>query len=272
MNDFSPAHRAIDAIADWPVVRDMRERAYERSFAANHDRNLFRGVFDTFEAAERSAPASRPLGYDNADAAGMYLDRTRKTYPTDYPVLFWLQKLLADGCGTIFDLGGHVGVSYYAYRKYLASTAPRQWLVHDVPAVMAEGRRLATQKDVDGRLAFSDRFDGADGVDILMAMGSLQYLPDTLPARLERLAVPPPHVIINLMPLHERHSYFTLQSIGTAFCPYRITAVGEFLRGYEELGYRMVDSWENPDKNCRIPFHPDRSLDRYHGFYFKRES
>ena len=36
------------------------------------------------------------------------------------------------------------------------------------------------------------------------------------------------------------------------------------------LGYALVDTWENPDKSCRIPFHPDRSLNRYHGFYFRR--
>jgi hypothetical protein len=32
----------------------------------------------------------------------------------------------------------------------------------------------------------------------------------------------------------------------------------------------MVDSWENPDKKCEIPFHPEHSLERYHGFYFRR--
>ncbi len=73
------------------------------------------------------------------------------------------------------------------------------------------------------------------------------------------------------MPLHERHSYFTLQSVGTAFCPYRITATAEFLKGYDDLGYALVDTWENPDKKCEIPFHADRSLERYHGFYFRRK-
>jgi putative methyltransferase (TIGR04325 family) len=264
------AHRAVDALAGWPVVGEALRRRYDAAFAANRDDNLFRGVFATFEEAARSAPATLPLGYDNPASAAMYMDRTRKTYPTDYPVLFWMQKLLREGCTSVFDLGGHVGVSYYAYRRYLDYPATLQWRVHDVPAVMAQGRILASERDRDGRLGFCETFEEADGKQILTAQGSLQYLPETLAERLARLASPPPHLIINLTPLHESRSYFTLQSVGTAFCPYRITAIGEFLASFEALGYKLVDQWDNPDKGCDIPFHPAHSLDRYHGLYFRR--
>ena len=107
-------------------------------------------------------------------------------------------------------------------------------------------------------------------MDVLVAQGSLQYLPDTLADRLGRVKAPPPHLVLNLTPLHERDSYFTLQSVGTAFCPYRITRISEFLQSLELLQYRLIDSWENPEKKCEIPFYPNRSLDRYFGFYFKR--
>jgi putative methyltransferase (TIGR04325 family) len=106
---------------------------------------------------------------------------------------------------------------------------------------------------------------------LLMAQGSLQYLPDTLPDRLKKLAAPPRHIILNLTPLHDRLSYFTLQSIGAAFCPYRITAILDFTKSFEALGYKMVDHWNNPDKSCPIPFYPEHSLEGYHGFYFCRE-
>ncbi len=272
MTSANGVHRVVNRIADLPLIRGYRERRYARYFAANRDENLFRGIFESFDAAQRSAPETRPLGYDNAESASMYLDRTRKTYPTDYPVMFWLQKLLANGCTRVFDLGGHIGVSYYAYRKYLNYSPSLQWAVHDVPAVMAQGRKFAAEKDKDGHLTFCDRFDDVEGTDVLMALGSLQYLPEALVDRLRRLRAPPKHLILNLMPLHEKHSYFTLQSIGTAFCPYRITAVGEFLRSFEDFQYKLVDSWENPDKSCEIPFFPKHSLDRYHGFYFCREN
>ena len=271
MGLIDSARTALDRIAESGALRMAREREYESVFAANRDRNLFRGVFDTFDAAQSSAPPTLPLGYDNPASAAMYMDRTRKTYPTDYPVMFWLAKLIAEGCRTLFDLGGHVGVSYYAYRRYLDYPAQLRWTVHDVPAVMEQGRRIAAEKDADRRLDFADSFDAAGGKDILMALGSLQYLPETLAQRLAQLTRPPRNLVLNLTPIHERDSYFTLQSVGTAFCPYRITAAGEFFRQFDELGYTLVDTWENPDKKCEIPFHADRSLERYHGFFYRRK-
>lgn len=259
-----------DRMVNWPVLQGILRSRYERSFAANRGPNhMFRGVYASFDEARASAPSDLPIGYDNPAPAAMYMDRTRKTYPADYPVLFWLSRLLREGCASVFDLGGHIGVSYYAYRRYLTYPPSLSWRVHDVPAVMAHGRQIAKDKDKEGFLGFADAFEDAAGMDVLMALGSLQYLPDALSERLRRLDKPPRHLLLNLMPLHERHTYFTLQSIGTAFCPYRITAIADFLQGFEEIGYLVVDSWENPDKSCEIPFHPDRSLDRYYGFYLR---
>lgn len=248
----------------------LRRRRYEREFAANRDANLFRGVFATFGEAAASAPATLPLGYDNPQSAAMYMDRTRRVYAADYPVMFWLARLFAEGRTRLYELGGHVGVSYYAYRRYLAYPPALAWTVHDVPAVLAAGRRLAAEKDGARQLAFSDRFEEASGSEVLLAQGSVQYLPETLAARLAALPRAPAHVILNLTPLHERESYFTLQSVGTAFCPYRVTAIGDFLGDFDRLGYALVDQWENPDKKCEIPFHAGHSLDRYYGFHFRR--
>ena len=267
---FETAHRVVNNLAQWPVLGNIARRQYDRAFEANRDQNLFRNVFDSFEAAQNSAPVGRSIGYDNPDSAKMYVDRTRKIYPTDYPVIYWLQQLFEDGCTSVFDVGGHIGVSYYAYRKYLKYPHRFTWTVHDVPAVMAEGRRIAIEKDTATYLRFSDNFNDCDGVDVLFALGSLQYLPETLYGRLANLTIMPRYLLLNLTPLHERESFFTLQSIGTTFCPYRITAVGTFLKGIGSLGYKLLDTWDNPDKKCEIPFHPEYSLERYHGFCFKQ--
>lgn len=140
MNAFWRAHRALDRIARLPPVEAVLRRRFDRRFENNTGSNLFRGVFDTFEAAERAAPANRPRGYDNDASAALYAERTRRLYATDYPVLFWLQQLVGEGRRHVFDLGGHVGVSYYAYRRVLAFPPGFSWTVHDVPAVMARGR------------------------------------------------------------------------------------------------------------------------------------
>jgi putative methyltransferase (TIGR04325 family) len=264
------AHAAVDQIAQLAPISGWLRKRYERHFAHNRSANLFRGVYATFDEAQASAPANRPVGYDNPASAALYMERTRRVYATDYPVLFWLQKLLGAGHTKLFDLGGHIGVSYYAYRRLLTYPTALQWVVHDVPAVMTQGRHVAASKDLEGHLSFADQFEAANHMQVLMAQGSLQYLPDTLAERLAKLKTPPPHLLLNLTPLHERESYFTLQSVGTAFCPYRVSAMTAFLQSFEALGYSLVDQWENPEKHCRIPFHPAHSLERYHGFYLQQ--
>jgi putative methyltransferase (TIGR04325 family) len=271
MGLLKQVHLTVDRIAAWPVLLGLRKRGYDQVFSANRDSNLFRGVFESFEAAQLSAPPTRPLGYDNADAASMYIDRTRQIYSTDYPVLFWLTRLLGEGYTRFFDLGGHIGVSYYAYQRCLKYPASLSWAVHDVPAVMEQGRKFAATKDRQGHLTFCDNFEDAAHAEVFMAQGSVQYLPELLADRLKRLPKLPPNLIFNLTPLHEKYSYFTLQSIGTAFCPYRVTAMLEFLESIEALGYKMIDHWQNPEKKCEIPFFSAHSLDHYHGFYFRHD-
>jgi putative methyltransferase (TIGR04325 family) len=270
MKPLYRVHRLIEHLSESLPWRPILERRYEREFAENRTANLFRGVFDSFAVAQESAPSSRPVGYDNSDAASMYMNRTEKIFPADYPIMFWLTKLLTHNQGRVLDLGGHIGVSYYAYRNYIRYPKGLRWTVHDVPAVMARGRELAREMDNTGQLDFCDTFEACNDADVVMALGSLQYLPDTLPERLTKLNRLPRNLLLNLVPIHMQHSYYTLQSIGTTFCPYRIFAKAAFIGAFETLGYTLVDCWENPEKSCVIPFHPEHSLDRYYGFLFSR--
>lgn len=271
MRPMHHVHRLIDRVSAMPPLRQLFQRLYDAEFARNRWENLFRGVFNTFEAARESAPVTRPIGYDNKDAAEMYANRTKRVYPTDYPMLFWLGILMSKGGRKIVDLGGHIGVSYYAYSNYLCYPSDMRWTVLDVPAVVRHGRELSKEMDKAGMLDFTDQVGDVDGADILIALGSLQYLPETLQERLAKLSSPPQHLLLNLVPIHPQHAYFTLQSIGTAFCPYRIIDLSGFLKSFEALGYTLVDKWENPEKKCTIPFHSARSLDRYYGFFFTRQ-
>ena len=263
-------HLAVDRLAAFPPIQHWRVDRYEQRFARAQQVNLFRGVFAGYAEAERSAPSTKPIGYDHPEPAAMYEERTRLVYPSDYPVLFWLQRLLATGaCDSLFDLGGHIGVGYYAYQRYLSYPESLSWRVCDVPAVVERGREWAKTHDRRGQISFTDQLGEATGKDLFFASGSLQYLPHTLAEILAGLSSRPRHLLINLLPLHPRESYFTLQNIGTAFCPYRIGAESGFIRDITRLGYQLVDRWQNLEKACFIPFHAEHSLDRYHGFYFK---
>lgn len=255
-----------------PGIRRFLEARFERRFASEvPDRgNWYRGVYVTFAEARAHVPAARPIGYDHAETAALYRDRTRRVYPSDYPVMFWLARCFAGGARSVFDLGGHIGIGYYAYRRYLDYPEGLRWLVHDVPAVNASGIAHARDHDPERRLGFTASATDADGTDVLFASGSLQYLDYTLPDLLARLANPPRTLLLNLVPVHPTKGFFTVQNMGTAFCPYRISAERPFVDGIKATGYTLRDRWENLEKACRIAFEPEHSLDRYFGFCFER--
>jgi len=260
--------RALRAIAFSPPVRVRLEARYERHFATAEQAHLFRGVYDSFEAAVAAAPGSKPIGYDHPGPASMYRNNLETVFPSDYPVLFWLARAIEPGTRRLFDLGGHVGVRYYGFGSRLALPDAMLWQVMDVPAVVRAGRELAVERGA-ARLAFTDRRGDLAGADILLATGSLQYLEQPLHAILAPIADRPPHVLINQLPMHDGAAYYTLQSIGKAFCPYRIEDRGGLVAGMAALGYQLRDAWQTPEKMCPIPFHPERSVRGYEGMYFR---
>jgi putative methyltransferase (TIGR04325 family) len=263
--------RVGDVLAETPGLGQLVKPLYRRAFERHRgEDNAYFGIYESFEQATAAAPATVVTGYDTDAAASLYDYRISKLESSDYPALFWLDRMLASGQRRIFDLGGHVGVGYYAFQQLLKFPDDLIWQVHDVPVIMTRGRELARERDPKQRLRFVE-LDEVDGCDVLMAMGSLQYLDYTLPELIRRQQTPPANLLINLTPMHPNRSFFTLQNIGVAVCPYRISAVPEFIFEVRALGYRLQERWDHLERQIRFPFDPDYSIDRYHGFYFCRE-
>ena len=252
-----------------PGVRRARRAAYDRLFEQNPGHNLFRGVFPSAEAAVASAPTTRPVGYDNAESAAMYPVRTRPD-AHDYPAMFWLSKAIDAGARTVLDIGGHIGLKWYALRETVGFPSDLQWTVCDVPAVIARGTTLAREKGLGGQLRFTADYGALDGCDLLFASGALQYLPMSLPEWLRGLASPPRFIVLNTTALHPERDYFTLNSTGTAFCPYRVAREGALVAALERMGWRAVDRWANIGKTLVIPFEDGYDLPEYRGMYLVR--
>ena len=250
-----------------PLVRILSRASYDRRFEANTNRQLFRGVFASYAEAAASAPQTRPVGYDNPASAAMYLQRLHVD-EYDYPSMFWIHSSLSQGMRRIADVGGSVGIKYFAYRRCIDFPSTLLWRVIDLPAVVTRGREFAAERDDARRLEFSDTLSDASGMDLLFLSGSLQYMPMTLAELLDQLPHKPARIIVNITPIHESRSFFTLNSIGTAYCPYQVRRREEFVEGVISRGYRMRDQWINPGKRMRIPSEPDHSLDHYIGFCF----
>ncbi|MDO4231719.1 MAG: TIGR04325 family methyltransferase [Lautropia sp.] len=232
--------------------------------------HLFQGVFGSFQEAVASTPGHKPLSYDNAASASMYRDRLFID-EHDYPAIFWIAESLREGMRTVADVGGAVGIKYFAFQKVLDWPEGLRWQVIDMPAVAEEGRRFADELGASPDvLCFSDELQDADGVDLFYASGVLQYLDKSLPEILQGYAKKPRRLLINTTPIHEQHAYFTLNSIGTAYCGYRIEAREAFIEAIEAQGYLLRDDWINAGKKMEIIGSPEYSLDHYSGFCFDR--
>jgi putative methyltransferase (TIGR04325 family) len=258
----------IHALKKHPLILPIRKMLHEKKFANHKNVHYFRGVFENFEDAIASAPKTKPFGYDNPEAAKMYKERTQRLYSTDYPVLFWMEKIRSE-IATVFDFGGHIGVHYYAYLKVLDCSKITNWTVCDVESVCQEGRDYARSRDSHSKLTFVSDIKFCNNYDLFLAKGSLQYLEWNLHDKLVECGHKPKYIIINMTPLHPQTKTITLNNIGTAFCPYHIRKESDFLIGLESIGYQVLDSWDNPEKSCSIAFEQKRSIEYYRGAILK---
>ncbi len=262
-----PRH-AVRSLLNAPPIRRAIEARYEEEFSTATRANLFRGVYPSFDEAARAAPPTKPMGYDNPGPAAMYRKRPARLPLSDYPALFWISRFVP-GAKRLFDLGGHVGLRYYDFRALLELPPGFTWQVMDVPAVVDAGRVLAVEEKAS-HLTFTTRREDLDGSDILFCSGSLQYLEKPLHEILAAMPSIPRHVIVHAMPMRDGLPFYTLQSIGTAFCPYRIEDRTALASGMAALGYELLDTWMSPEKFCALPFHPDHSIRGDTGMSFRR--
>ena len=258
-------HRYLDKALNLPGVLAWRQRRFDLAFSQGHYDGLCRGVYASYRDAAAAAPKGLPLGYDHEGPAAMYRNRLSRVWPGDYPMMLWLDKAFRQGVRRVTDLGGHVGVAYYAYQQYIDYPDQLAWHILDVPAVAQQGRVLAQERDTRKALSFVDDFEDASQADLLFTSGCLQYLEATLAEKLAGLSRRPQWLLVNLLPLHDTQAYWTVQNIGQAFCPYRIQRKDAFFGALDQLGYDICDIWENAEKRCEIMFAPQYSLQGYYG-------
>lgn len=253
------------------MYRRYQESQYEHQFAGDCY-GCFRGVYETFEEAIRSAPQTKSIGYDNAELAQEYQqdvesEVTIQAY--DYPAMLWLNSIFTNNPVniSIFDFGGNVGIHFYVYEKYIKYPDNLKWIVCDVPAIVKTGKELA-EKRQRSHLVFTEKIEDANGKDVFFASGSIQYV-ENLSLSLSSLSEKPKHLLINRLPLYEGPQFVSLQNGGQVFYPSYIFNKAEFIDSLNKIGYEVVDIWEDRVDYCIIPFHPEKSCPFWYGIYFK---
>jgi putative methyltransferase (TIGR04325 family) len=261
------ARRIFGRLQTAPGVKQAAELYYERQF--RNWPGAFRGVFHSFEAALQSAPQGR-TGYDHPELGGMYVERRFRIYEADYPILFWLSRILGEH-RQVFDFGGHVGLAFYGFESYLDYPADLTWTVYDVPSVLAEGRKFAEQHP-RAALRFSGELSELAQHSVLHASGALQYVETPLAQQLEQLGARPKHLLLNKLPLYEGEPFVTLQNTVHAYNPYAVYNREAYVASLEALGYRVIDSWDDWERSCRPLNQPDYQVPHYWGLYLRLDN
>lgn len=263
--------RTARQILDGPLVRPARVHLGRQQFLSREGWGAHFGVFDSFAAARAWLPRSPE--FDHAALAAEYVDvRSKKVFAYDYPVMQWLQRAFQGGATSVLDIGGSVGVHYYAYHRYFDMPANLSWHVVEVPAMVAIGQDLAVQNGATA-LHFMDDLDRTATTrthDVWLSAGALHYLEDARPERLLKLcAVRPKHILLNKLPLYGGEDFVTTQNIGEgSFAPLHVYNRARFIHNIKELGYTLWDKWAVHERSMYLPGHPDRSFPSFTGLYF----
>jgi putative methyltransferase (TIGR04325 family) len=248
----------LDAV--WRFARECRRYVTFR-FGAS------RGVYGTFAEARRHIRFRR-IGFDHAEVADEYA-RTfhAERDSSDYPVLFHLLRGIGPGA-VIVDFGGNVGARYLRYRSYLEPLGVR-WIVWDVPAITAQGRRVCAQVP---EVVFIENISElrVPRVDALIAVSSMQYVeaPDAPRPQLVGRGLSPRLVIFDQIPVYDGPPFVTVQNAGITRYPQRVFNRREMVEAMRELGYTLADTWDYELDSCLIPFHRERSFQRHTGVCF----
>jgi putative methyltransferase (TIGR04325 family) len=252
-----------------PYVWDF----YSHFWAIKRKPRAHKGVYETYAEAAAAAPKGGAVGY-NQKTLGEHPQPEMLTAglevgvfnPRDYPLVVWLAKAFEDG-KTVFDFGGNVGLGYYAYKRFMRYPEGLRWVVCEVEEFCKAGRRVAEERGAKN-LEFTEDFAEAEGMDILVTCGTIQFLEDSFGKRVARLKRKPKHLLLHRSTMSDHPTFYTLENIGYSYCPYRVTNKQELFGELEGAGYELIDTWTDA-KELKIPFHPKRMVKGYTGAYFK---
>ncbi|WP_422003346.1 methyltransferase, TIGR04325 family [Reyranella sp.] len=220
--------------------------------ALRPDRHRFLGAYRSHEEALQHVRSGRGKGYDNDGVSEVSKALMQEVPLWDYPVLFWLQRLSPE-IHRIVDAGGHIGVKYRAFSRYL-DLDRIDWVVYDVPAQVRAGR--AAVRPQDRTLSFADRLEDVPPADLLLGSGLLPYLDQPLTELVGRLRQRPRHILLNKVATRDGPTVVTLENFRLAEVPYHIRNVREVPDALDALGYDIVDSWIIDPLGHRIDTHP----------------
>ncbi|WP_375687049.1 methyltransferase, TIGR04325 family [Pseudooceanicola sp. LIPI14-2-Ac024] len=228
----------------------------------------FAGAYPDRTAALAALPANLHGGYDDEALADVSFPQmcTRTDY--DYPLVFWLDRLLPEA-RVVIDAGGHLGTKYIAFAPLL-DLGRTDWVVYDLPGIVAAARRRQAAGDLPAAITFASDPGSLPAADLFLASGLLQYLDRPFADLLAALPVLPRHILLNKVATRDGPELFTIERIGHGRVPYRIRNRAAFEAELDALGYTLQDSWEIGELSHVIPTHPWHGRSASRGYLLSR--
>lgn len=231
-----------------------------------------RGIYESFDEAWTAARNGRHPGHEHPEAVERHVVLAAKPMPSDYAVLYWLNRIAGDI--RLFDFGGNMGNVYYSCARYV-STVDRslQWTVYDLPLVIEMAKELAVGQNGSVPRFTTTLQDAADA-NVLLISGTYHYWERDTAAFLDQFPKLPEHVLINRSPFYDddKEPVVSMQSTLNFAFPIVVRNESEVLAGFAGKGYELVDRWTAAEYGHSMPFFPDLSVPTYSGFYFRLKS
>ena len=229
----------------------------------------FTGAYKSYAEAVSNTRKSSLIGYDNDEIVSVSQEAMTQIASWDYPVLFWLDRLLKPQAH-ILDAGGHVGTKFLAFRRLL-DLRDISWTVYDLPALVRAGKKMLAEDASIKGLGFSDDLAAVAHVDILLASGLMQYLDKSFAQLISELPNPPDKIILNKVATRDGETIVTLEQIGNAQVAYQIRNRQMLQQSFQDAGYEIVDDWVIPDLAHRITTHQQFGPSASRGYVLSRK-
>jgi putative methyltransferase (TIGR04325 family) len=256
--------KALVMLFPWGMDIYRRYWEYDRYFPC------FRDAYQSLEAAMASIGSESQIDYEyfnstrDFDAEMAKFDKVFDD--SDYPVVFWLSRLM-ESHQKVMELGGNVGWAYYSYQRFFAYPQDLTWTISETPSAVANGREIARLRGNE-QLRFIESIGKESEAGIFLTSGTLQYLSDPVADIMSGMKRLPEHVIVNRTPMYDGPEYWTVQNLGINEVPYKIQNRQALIDSLRRLGYEIQDSWRKA-RAIEIPFHPECDVDCFHGIYFR---
>ncbi|SCK17107.1 putative methyltransferase, LIC12133 family [Variovorax sp. HW608] len=268
---YSTMTQLVRSFLEGPLTRWLLMRWRRKQFLSSAGFGCYFGAYSSFEEARQYLPPSP--GFDEEALTEEHVTiRTNRIFAYDYPMLWWLSSAFGSGAKSILDIGGSVGVHFYAYRPWLRYPPELRWTIVEVPAVERVGRRLAAEREATSLDFCTDLLEAVSrtGASIWISAGALQYLaPPSLSVLLHTCSRHPGHILLNKLPLFDGDDFVSAQNLGeSCFSPVHIFNRVRFVESILAEGYVLKDQWAVYERSFYLPGYPERSFPCFTGLYF----